>query len=761
MNETQSLSYNATARALRTFIFSGGLWGAWGQVVGIGTAVFTGYVIWLGATDAQVAYFVSIGSFASLGQVVASLVAPRIRRKKLFVFCVGLFEMGLRFMVVLAPLLASGDQVVWFISAALGFALFCGHVVSPVYNDWMASLIPEDIRARFIGRRTMVNLLSGMVAAYAAGRYIDLFSDDVLYQAFVAAFALATAFGIAGYVNLMRVPFRGQAVNVPGNITAPFKDRPFLNLLIFSLLWHFALGISSPFYSVFMLRVLQIDYATVAVFNSLYMGSMVVGYRILGGLVDRFGGKAFLQILVPPCMITPVLWVFNRPDFYWFIPCAMVINGLLHSGILMSVNALLFGTLSEGRNKTTYFAAWSTVVNMTYAVAPLLGSALIGYLEPVQFIWFAVPVGNLQLSFLSTSIALIAPLLALTAVADRIQISPGELLGEIGRGNLLGYVYNSLVFDWTQSDQHRARAARQMGRSRSPMALDRLIQALDDASPEVRRRAAQGLGEARSARAIKPLLEELQDKESDIRSEAAEALGKIGQPEVMDPLLEALGDNDTRIRISAIRALSEMGGDEAKEVLFWKFADRFDRNTFPTLADVLGVANDLRMVRPTLERLRRFKASAIRLQLLNSVCRALGARRRFYRLISLDDFARAERKDEMLRQTRRALRRTRTLDADVRKKIISALDEMRKVFDAGDEDAFVQLVEDFEDYLEHNVDARAIDVLGVEAASRVGASALAIRTYLQDPEPLESAEIRTLFLIVCLWCIGDAVESTR
>jgi hypothetical protein len=82
-------------------------------------------------------------------------------------------------------------------------------------------------------------------------------------------------------------------------------------------------------------------------------------------------------------------------------------------------------------------------------------------------------------------------------------------------------------------------------------------------------------------------------------------------------------------------------------VLFWKFADCFDRNTFPTLADVLGVAHDLRMARPTLERLRRFKASAIRLQLLNSVCRALGARRRFYRLISLDDFARAERKDEM------------------------------------------------------------------------------------------------------------------
>ena len=111
----------------------------------------------------------------------------------------------------------------------MGFALFCGHIVSPVSNDWMASIIPEEIRAWFIGRRTMVNLLSGIVAAYAARRYIDLFSDYVIYPAFVAAFVVATAFGVAGYVNLMRVPFQSQTVVVPGNIWPHLKIDPFSN----------------------------------------------------------------------------------------------------------------------------------------------------------------------------------------------------------------------------------------------------------------------------------------------------------------------------------------------------------------------------------------------------------------------------------------------------------------------------------------------------------------------------------------------------
>ena len=67
---TYDLSNRQTARALRAFIISGTFWGAWGRVVGIGVATFTGYALWLGATEAEIAYFVSIASFTSLAQVL-------------------------------------------------------------------------------------------------------------------------------------------------------------------------------------------------------------------------------------------------------------------------------------------------------------------------------------------------------------------------------------------------------------------------------------------------------------------------------------------------------------------------------------------------------------------------------------------------------------------------------------------------------------------------------------------------------------------
>ena len=753
------LSHSETARALRAFIISSGMWGAWGQIIGIGTAVFTGYVLYLGATDAQVAYFVSIASFASIGQVISSLIAPRIKHKKRFVFIIGMFEMTLRFALILAPLILEGTPAILFVGITLGLALMCGHTVSPIYNDWLATIIPEDIRARFISRQTMANLLSGMAAAFAAGKYIDLFTEETRYAAFFTAFVLATILGVGGYINLMRVPFREHVTDTPGNLLTPFRDRPFLKLLLFFLLWNFALGISSPFYSVFMLKTLHIDYATVAIFNSLFMGAMVIGYRILGGLVDKYGGKAILQLLVPPCVLLPVLWVFNSTDSYYLIPVAMILSGLIHSGILVSVNAILFGILSEGRNKTTYFAAWSTAINMTYAVAPLLGSALVAYFSTTHLQWFQIPVGNLQISFLATSVVLLIPILFLPAISDQKQTSPGELLNQVSRGNLLGYLYGALSFRWSWDDSNRARAVLKMGKSRSPMALDQLIQALNDANPEVRKQAAQGLGEAGAVQAIHPLLEELKDEESDIRTEAIEALGKIGDPGIIDHLIEALSDADTRVQISAIRALSEMGNEEARELLFWKFADHFDRTTFPTLADVLGATRDLRMIRPTLERITHFRSPAIRLQLLNAVCRALGARRRFYQLISQDNLARAESLEDMLHQTQRAVRKTRVLKSPIKKHIQDELQAIHKAFDTDQTDTLFQHTHALASYLEHNIDEKTVEALGTEIASRMGAAVLAINIYLSDSEPREDAPQRIVFCIVCLWCIGDALAT--
>lgn len=199
-----------------------------------------------------------------------------------------------------------------------------------------------------------------------------------------------------------------------------------------------------------------------------------------------------------------------------------------------------------------------------------------------------------------------------------------------------------------------SRFARCRRGARSPHELrvqcDGLLLGKWQATSRQSRAGAWALGETGAEFASQRLLQELVDGASDLRPEAAEALGCLGHAGSVDSLIDALEDGDPRVRISTIRGLAEIGSPEVQELLFWYLSDGFDSNTFPTLVDALDQLGDHRVVKCTLRRLPEFPSAAVQLQLLNSVCRALGAGGRFYQLMSFDDTRRTSDISRMLKR---------------------------------------------------------------------------------------------------------------
>ncbi len=761
-DDTRPLSSSETARALRTFLLTSGAWGAWARIVGIGTAPFTGYVIWLGASDAQIALLVAIVHLTGLVQIASPALTARVVRRKVFILLLGSGEILLRSAIVLIPFFMFGENLVFAMGVVLAVGLICGQLKAPLYNEWIANTVPNDIRGRFTGRQATAQLIPGIVTAFAVGWYLDLFAHDEQYSGFLIVFAVATILGLTGYFNLMRIPYRQSTSNQSvGNLFDPLRHKGFRNLLFFFLSWNFALGIAGPFYSIFLLKMLDIDYGIVALLNSIFMASLVIGYKAWGGLVDRYGGKAVLRITVAPTVLIPLLWIFNTPGNYLPIAAAMFLNGFLQAGILVSIIPLLYSLLPDRESKTTHFATWSSSIQFALFLSPILGSILVKILADFEMHLLGYTIGNLQMVFFISAAAFTVPIILLRNVEDSKDTTPGRLFAHIGRGNLLSYIFGSFTFDRTFSVRTRARALRRMGRSRSPMALDRLVAALADASPEVRRNAAHGLGEARTLEAILPLAGKLADEESDVRSEAAEALGKIGDPAVIGPLVDALDDFDGRVQISAISALSEIGSEQVNELLFQKFASGFDRVTFPTLAGVLGRTRDHRMVRPTLECLQRFRSTPNQLQLLNSVCLALGADGRFYQLISQDELSRAEGIETLIKETLRRFRRNRTIDEEAKSASLKDLTEILHAYEVDDPERFTEAVRRLMVDLEAKIGQRSVMALGEEAAFRISAIVLAVNTFLKCAADRLPLNTRKTFLVVCLWSLGDTIPSIR
>ena len=74
MEENSSLTRGQITRSLRAFITASGLWGAWGQATSLGTAVFTGFALSLGADKSFIALCMSIAYLMAVTQVISPLL---------------------------------------------------------------------------------------------------------------------------------------------------------------------------------------------------------------------------------------------------------------------------------------------------------------------------------------------------------------------------------------------------------------------------------------------------------------------------------------------------------------------------------------------------------------------------------------------------------------------------------------------------------------------------------------------------------------
>ncbi len=115
--------------------------------------------------------------------------------------------------------------------------------------------------------------------------------------------------------------------------------------------------------------------------------------------------------------------------------------------------------------------------------------------------------------------------------------------------------------DWTA----RCDAARLLGQSGDPRAVDALLPDLEDRDWRVRRNAAQALGALRDERAVGPLMSALNDRTMTVRQRAIVALGRIKDPQALPALLE-IAIQDKHESYDAAKAVRKFGKKAAPEV---------------------------------------------------------------------------------------------------------------------------------------------------------------------------------------------------
>ncbi len=372
-------------KSLKSSILDGSFYSI---MVGFGESFFSAFGVFLNATTPQ------LGLLSALPQAVGAIfqlfVMPLInfvKKRKSLVVAAAFLE-GLMFLPILFCFYFGEWSVVYLIFFVTLYWIF-RMLINPVWSSWMGDLVDSHSRGAYFGMRNNIAGFVSFVALLLAGFALQMFNQGEKHS--FAGFAFL--FVIALIARMFSVYFLSRMYEPPFNMPASeqfsfisfVKKARFNNYGLFVLFlssMNFAVYIAAPFFTVYMLRDLKLDYMTFTIVTAAALVAKFLSMGLWGKCCDIFGSRkvlTFTSLLIP---VVPVLWLFSTN--VWYLIAIQLFSGFVWAGFdTASFNFILDSTSTMRR--ATCVAYYNLINGFAILAGALAGGFLV--LVHVPFFW--------------------------------------------------------------------------------------------------------------------------------------------------------------------------------------------------------------------------------------------------------------------------------------------------------------------------------------------------------------------------------------
>jgi len=658
---------------------------------------------YLGVSGLMIGVLAAAQQFSSLIQLPAAYLVNRLSERRRFTVKTKLASNALWLSLTLIPLLVRGgnETAAVVIIVVLAISSILGQAACAPWNSWVVDLVPEKERGRFWSLFNCISTIFLLFSTAAAGYLLDWFSPAKAssgghYTGFVIVFAIGSVAGLVEALLYIWVPEpKPQSTKRVAafwqSVSEPIKSREFRLFALSGAAWFFSCAILGGFNQIAVKRFYGCTYSHISWWIlSGQLGFILSGFFI-GYVVDRVGARTFgLITMFAGPLIGVVPWFFIKPDVIGIEALTAGIPGLgwamagcashlpwlaqLHmpqaiwlliigafccswaySGVGVAL-ITLYGEYMPKEGRTMSMAIYFTLIGMSCCLASLFGGKVVDLVDGFNVHWI-MPTGA-QFHFNHVLLAIhvvIAWLVAIPLLAclppKRQDLSVATAVSRIFVVNpvrLLSNIFSIYTMGADVTSIRRARAVKEIGENRITIAVNDLVEKLDDPSADVREEAASALGSLGSPEAINALLAELDDPHSDLGPEIARALRQVKDPRSVDPLIRKLSDPDQETRAESARTLGTLGDRRAAAPLLELLQKSSDSKTVSASSEALSRLGELAAIHEILPHLRSTCNPVLRQSLAVAVGDLLGEPEECYRVITREGKRRCCEVDNLL-----------------------------------------------------------------------------------------------------------------
>lgn len=317
---------------------------------GFGDMFLIPYCIAMNGSSEAVAVLATLPAFVgALSQFWTSEVIEAVRnRRKIITFCV--FLQALMWLpIILVPYLFRQSQTVLILFVVIYATI--GAFCFPAWSSLMSEYIPVRSRGKYFGWRSKTCGLVVVGSNMAAGVVLWLFGRGNLIG-FACIFSVALLCRFASWYFLTRMyepPYRHEP-------KARFSFWKFIrqagrsnyaNFVLVVSAMSLAVNVSSPFFSIYMLRDLHFNYAVYTVITLAATLTSLVMMERWGRHADVVGNVHVIRTCAMFLPVIPVLWLFSHNILYLIM--IQFFSGFFWAGFNMCVSNFIYDAVTPAK----------------------------------------------------------------------------------------------------------------------------------------------------------------------------------------------------------------------------------------------------------------------------------------------------------------------------------------------------------------------------------------------------------------------------
>jgi len=400
-------------RIFRISVISGIFGQIFSTLSGSGSAFVTKFAIMLNATPLHFAILAAIGQVSQIFQPLGAFVTKRRTKRKGVVLTLQFIGCGIVLCFGIIPFIFSAGNAIY---ALLLLSLLSVSILSIANNawiGWITDVVPLRVRGRFFSTLSQYVMLTAVVVGFGFSLFIDHFSSadsqnmhaqvsaffkaDNLPLGFAVIFFVAVVAAFSGLVVLSRLPEKEKKIEEEGAARMfflPIRDGNFRRYLLFNCWWMLAVGIGAPFWQPFMLQKLHMSLFEVQIYGSINITSSILVLRLWGRLIDVYGNRTAMRIIIMLGGFNPMIWLFVTPHNYKVLYLEAITSGIMWAGAgLVATNFVL--SIAPNERRQLYsgvsgaFSGLAMMITMLVSGISLPHHLEIGslYLEPEQVLF--------------------------------------------------------------------------------------------------------------------------------------------------------------------------------------------------------------------------------------------------------------------------------------------------------------------------------------------------------------------------------------